>query len=268
MARPRLRTFPVVAGALVAAAVGAAVPVVELFVFRRLGGSPVPGPHELGGTVSGGSGGRSRVRWVWLGDSLSAGVGADDPDETFPRQAAALVGARRHCDVELVCLAVPGASAADVLAEQVPVALAALTGGVTAVVAVGCNDVLQLVRPHAFRAAYTAILEALGATGAGVVAVGLPDLGSMIVVMPQPLRYLAGLAAGHADRIVRDVAVRTGAHYVSIGSGQRRGRRSRQRARTVLSADRFHPNGVGYGIWAGLVALPLLRLADAHATPP
>jgi lysophospholipase L1-like esterase len=242
------------------------VPVLELLVFRRFGWSPVPGPYELDGTVSGGSGDVSHVRWVWLGDSLSAGVGANHADESFPRQAAAIVAPQAGCDVELICLAVPGASAADVLAGQVPAAVRRLSEGVVAVVAVGCNDVLRMVRPSVFRATYTNILEALGATGASVVAVGVPDLRWMMVVMAQPLRSIAGWAASRLNTVVSDVATQTGAQYVSIRGGQLRGRRRRHRTLSLLSPDRFHPNGDGYRMWAGLVAPRLLGLADARVT--
>jgi lysophospholipase L1-like esterase len=255
-------------GAVLLAALGAAVAVVELFVFRRWGSTPVPGPYELDGTVSGGaSGGTTGVglaRWVWLGDSLSSGVGADRAEDAFPRLVAALVAAQVGCDVELVCLAVPGASAADALAGQVPAAVPMLGEGVAAVVVIGCNDVIRCVRPAHFRAAYTRILEALGATGATVIAAGVPDLGSMVLLMPQPLRTIAGWAARRADAIVSDVAAKTGAQYVSLNSG---GRPDRERARALLSSDRFHPNGAGYRVWAELVAPRLVALARTPAGP-
>jgi lysophospholipase L1-like esterase len=127
-------------------------------------------------------------------------------------------------------------------------------------VAVGCNDVLRNVRPSVFRSTYTTILEALNATDATVVAVGVPDLGSMMLVMAQPLRAIVGWAARRADSVVCAVATHTGAQYVSISGGQLSGPRGRYLARSLLSADRWHPNGDGYRIWAGLVAPRLFEL--------
>ncbi len=227
--------------ALLVAAAGAAVPVLELLVFRRFGSRPVPGPYELDGTMSGGPGSAGKVRWVWLGDSLSAGVGANRADESFPRLTAALVAARLRTDVDLTCLAVPGAAVADVLAGQVPAAPRWLTDGGTVVVAAGCNDVLLMVRPNAFRAAYTDVLEALGATGASVVAIGVPDLGSMMVVMAQPLRALAGWAARRANNIMRDVATQTGAQFVSIWEEKLGGPRSLRHAPPCCQPTAFIP---------------------------
>ncbi len=230
-------------------------------MFRRWGASPVPGPFELDGIISDGAAGVPSVRWVWLGDSLSAGVGANQADQSFPRQAAALVAAQAACDVELICVAIPGASAADVLVEQVPAATRMLHEGTVAVVVVGCNDVLRMVRPSVFRATYTALVEVLGATGATVVAVGVPDLGSMILVMAQPLRVIVGWAARRADAVVREVALETDAYYVPISRVRLSGRRRDQLEGSLLSTDRWHPNGDGYRLWAGLVVPALLGLA-------
>lgn len=243
---------------LLAVAVAGAVPLLEMLVFRRYGSSPVPGPYELDGTVPSGSMGGSPVGWVWLGDSLSAGVGADRAEESFPRQTAAEVAVRVGRDVELICVAVPGATAADVLTMQVPEAVRVLGEGMTAVVAVGCNDVLRMVRPRAFRVTYGKILGALASTGAGVVAIGIPDLGSMMGVMAQPLRATVGLAGRRLDHTLREVAREAGANYVAIDDPLSGGGRGPGRA--ALSADAWHPNGDGYRIWAGRVAAHLVRL--------
>lgn len=249
--------------ALSAMAVGVAVPVFEVFLARR-SAPRVPGPHVLDGLLSSGPDPKAVVRCVWLGDSLSAGVGAEDADRAFPRQAAALLAAQFGCDVDLVCLAAPGAASADVLADQVPAAVAMLGPGMTAVVAVGCNDVAQMVRPRAFRANYIATLEALTSTGATVVAVGLPDMGSA-TVLAQPLRAIVGWAGRHITAIVREVTADAGAQYVAIGCGPPGEGRRGHRARALLSADRWHPNGDGYRVWAALVATHLLGLVAKPA---
>ena len=89
--------------ALLVVAASAAVPVIELLIFRRFGSRPVPGPYEARRDDERWLWKFGSVRWVWLGDSLSAGVGADFADESFPRLTAALVAARLRTDVELTC---------------------------------------------------------------------------------------------------------------------------------------------------------------------
>jgi lysophospholipase L1-like esterase len=245
---------------LLAAAIAVDVLILEMLVFRRYGPS-VPGPYELDGTVSSGSVGGGRVGWVWLGDSLSAGVGAERLEESFPRQTAGEFAVRTGRDVELIGLAVPGATSHDVLTGQVPTAVKLLAEGKTAVVAVGCNDVLRMVRPGAFQTTYAAIIRALAATGANVVAVGVPNLGSMMAAMAQPLRALLGLAGRRLDKAVRDVAKETGASYVAIDDSLSGG--GHRRSRGALSADAFHPNGEGYLIWSQRVAAHLVDLVPS-----
>jgi lysophospholipase L1-like esterase len=235
------------------AGAAAALPAVQLLMFRRWGGRLVPGPHDLNGTVGRGRAAMPSARWVWLGDSLSSGIGALSADESFPWQTASLIAESTGRDVALTCLAVPGATAADVLVAQVPVAVCVLEVGMVAIVAVGCNDVLRLVRPAAFRATYTTIVASLSSTRARVVLVGLPDLASMMVAMRQPLRSLIAIAGRRADAEIRRIAVDAKVNYVAINIPLMR---SAARG-SVLSADRWHPNGEGYRMWAKLVAAHL-----------
>lgn len=235
-------------GAAVAAGVAVSVPVAELLAFRRRGAVPVPGPHDLDGTIGGGA----ADRWVWLGDSLSAGVGAGHADESFPRLTAGIVAGWTGQAVDLRCVAAPGATARDVLALQVPTALPLLASGALAVVAVGCNDALHAARPATFRADYGEVLAALVATGARVLAVGTPDLGSMMSVMPQPLRTLVARAGAHLDTVVQAAASGHGAEYVAIAAAP-------PFTCATLSPDGWHPNGDGYRMWASLVAGHIIR---------
>ncbi len=110
----------------------------------------------------------------------------------------------------------------------------------------------------AFRVTYTAILRALAATGSTVVAVGVPDLGSTMARMAQPLRAIVGWAAWRLDSIVRDVACEAGVSYVAINSTVSAA--GRRWGRAELSADGWHPNREGYRIWGDRVAAHLLDL--------
>jgi lysophospholipase L1-like esterase len=240
-----------------------AVMIGELVWFRRRGARPVPGPHVLDGVVGCGNGGGMQG-WVWLGDSLSAGVGAADATEAFPRQTAELVAQRVGREVELVCLARPGATSTDVLRDQVPVARELLAPGMTVIVAVGCNDVLQGMRARRFRDNYRSIVAALRPTGATVVVVGLPDMASMMAVMAQPLRALVGWVAMRLDRASCAVAAEFRVTHVAIAGPRAAWEwRSRQPG-GLLSADRWHPNGDGYRLWAATVAARLSSLETVN----
>lgn len=235
------------------------VPTIQALVVWRTARPPVPGPHEQNGTV--GTDGRQPVSMVWLGDSLASGVGANTADAAFPRQAAELYCQMDQRSVRLTCLARPGACAADVLAEQVPAAVAHLGPGSMAVVAVGSNDVGSLTRPRRFRQEYASILQALVATGATVVAIGMPDIGAAKVI-PHPLRYLAGWVGRNADRAIQGLAASHGVHFVDIDTRPPRG----TKAHVYLAADRYHPNNDTYRLWAHNFAAklrPVLQVGTA-----
>jgi lysophospholipase L1-like esterase len=176
-------------------------------------------------------------------------VGAGTPDASFPRKSAALYGSAQERSVQVTCLATAGARATDVLAAQVPLALTLLGVGSVAVLLVGSNDVGTLNRPARFRRQYRTILESLVATGATVIAVGLPDFGSA-TVLAQPLRAIAGWVGHRADRDVRRLAAEHGAHYIDINC-----RPPASNMPTVyLAADNYHPNDETYLFWSDRLA--------------
>lgn len=270
-----------------------AVPVIEAIVIARSHRPEVPGPHVLDGLVFGrvpgvpvleldrdldevideqvvvdhvvadldavldvdpaaGSAPTDPVTMVFLGDSLASGVGAESADDAFPRRAAAQYGDLHGRAIDVICLATPGARAADVLALQVPDAERLLAAGAVAVVTVGSNDVGNLTRPRRFRREYSSIVERLVATDATVITMGLPDIGAA-QVMAQPLRALAGWVGRNADRAVRRIADRSGAHYVGIDVSPPSG----TAAHVYLAADRWHPNNDTYRLWADRLARTL-----------
>ena len=219
----------------------------------------VPGPHGLDGLHPAEGDAERPLDLVWLGDSLASGVGAETPDQAFPARAATLYGASLGRSVALTCLALPGACTADVVAHQLPVAVDRLTAGSVAVLTVGSNDVAGLTSPRRFRAGYAGMLQALVATGAVVVAVGLPDIGA-VTAMRQPLRGMAGWVGRRASRQVSEMAGAHGAHYLAIDARPPRG----TPWSVFLAADRWHPNADTYAMWAdGFVGL-MQRVSPAR----
>jgi len=257
------KTLRLVGGCLAAGTVAAAaVPAIQGAVLLATERPKVPGPHGLDGMHPAPGDAEPPLDLVWLGDSLASGVGAETADEAFPARAASLYGASLGRSVELTCLALPGACTADVVAHQLPVAVARLLPGSVAVLTVGSNDVASLTNPRRFRAGYAAMLQALVATGAIVVAVGLPDIGA-VTAMRQPLRGLAGWAGRRASRQVSELARAHGAHYLAIDSRPPRG----TPWAVFLAADRWHPNAATYAMWAdGFVGL-MQRVGLVPPTP-
>jgi lysophospholipase L1-like esterase len=245
--RRRHRHWRGVLATTIAAAGVAAVPVVELQRARR---HPklVELDHVLDGDI-GHDGATQALRLVWLGDSTAAGVGADSVEGALPWQVAAALGR----PISLRVLARSGARVRDVLADQLP-RLAALDERPDLIlVSVGANDVVHVTRRRVFRRQYAAMLEAL--TGTRVVVLGIPDMASALV-LDQPMRAIVGARARRVDRWIRATAASfPDVHHIDISTRPRS-----SRAADYLSADRYHPNEAGYGLWASVVAATLVGL--------
>ncbi len=263
----RRPSLPLVAGlaATAGSLTAVAIPAIQGLHVWRTSRPSVTGPHHPDGLIgldviiTEGAAAPDPLALVWLGDSLASGVGAGSPDTSFPRRAAALTSIAEGRSVHLTCLAQPGARASDVIADQLPAAVDRLGPGSVVVVTVGANDVGSLRRPRRFRREYTTILTTLGATGATVIAVGLPHMGSA-AVMARPLRTIVGFAGRHADRSVRRLALRHDASYVHIAVRAPWG----TDPATYLAPDRWHPNDATYQLWADRVAERLQPLLAAR----
>lgn len=199
-----------------------------------------------------GADGDAKVRIVWLGDSLAAGLGAISPDLTLPR----LVAFGRDHNTRLHVFAVPGATSDDVVREQLPIlhqlghGLAQVGQRIDAIgVTVGANDISAFTPRRRFRQNLRRIVRA--AEGAPVVLVSIPQLGDAIR-LPRPLRTIAATRALWLDLVLRQVAAEDETvFYASVRS--RPGWIRRRDLQNFLAADRFHPSGAGYALWADTV---------------
>jgi lysophospholipase L1-like esterase len=213
-----------------------AVLVIEVELARR--GENLPDePFELDGLIGTGTG--APLRMVWLGDSTAAGVGAADADGALPRQVAS----RLERPIQLDVLAISGARIDDVLDRQV--AKVEDLAPDLVVISVGANDVTHLTSAGAFFDTYAEVLDAIP-EGVEVVLLGVPDMGAP-PRLAQPLRYVAGVRGGTLDAKVQELAKGRGLGYVDIAGGT--GPQFRRRPE-LFSADRYHPDTSGYGVWA------------------
>lgn len=212
-------------------------------------GGPHP-VHWLDGDV--GPAHASAHRVVWVGDSLAAGLGAIAPELTIPHLVAAHGGRRTRLHV----FATPGATSADVVERQLP-ALSQLRDGLGEIgqridavgVTVGANDIGAFTSRRRFRRNVAATVEA--GDGAPVILVSIPQLADAIR-LPQPLRGLAALRARWLDDVLQQAARQPGVHYASVR--RRPAWIDRRARRSFLAADRFHPSGAGYAVWADGIA--------------
>ncbi|WP_460864988.1 SGNH/GDSL hydrolase family protein [Rhodococcus aerolatus] len=182
------------------------------------------------------------LTYLALGDSLTAGIGARDPEQGLVGLVAARLAAARATTVRVVNLGVSGATLADLLAEQLPRARRVLDAGPVDLVTVciGANDA-GTTDPAAFAAGLTELLAAL------------PD-GALVSDVPS---FQGGHRAAEAAELARTARTVLAAHprLVAVGvEAATTGMGVRE-----FSGDLFHPGPRGYrryadAFWAALVS--------------
>ncbi|WP_375003254.1 SGNH/GDSL hydrolase family protein [Aeromicrobium sp. CTD01-1L150] len=196
-----------------------------------------------------------RIELVLLGDSIAAGLGADDARGTLGARLARKLAKRTDRAVRLRTAAVVG-SESSMLAAQ----LDSLPEGYRpdlAVVIVGGNDVTHRVPVGESVKHLEDCIERLRALGAQVVVGTCPDLGALRAV-PQPLRALGARASRQLAQAQRTAALERGAHAVSLADVV--GPFFITNPDEMFSLDRFHPSALGYKRTAAAM-LPSLLVA-------
>jgi lysophospholipase L1-like esterase len=219
-----------------------------------------------------GSGRGARLRVAVLGDSTTAGVGVDRPEDSLPYLLARRIADAERRPVHVVSFGWAGARVADVLGAQLPRAMQPLRASETepflpgadiVALVVGANDATHRTSPGRFRADLRATLYRIwdAAPGARTVLAGIPVFRGALPRV-QPLIFLADQYARLLRPIGRSEASRLGVAYADLAAelpGRLRGRTD------ALSPDRFHPSAIGYAAWADVIADALLAPPSAAA---
>ncbi|WP_082605920.1 SGNH/GDSL hydrolase family protein [Nocardioides sp. Root190] len=199
------------------------------------------------------------LRLLVLGDSIAAGLGAERPKDTLGARLARSLATTLKRPVALHTAAVVG-SETSALAGQ----LDGLPEGYradVAVIVVGGNDVTHRVPVATSAAQLEEAVVRLRELGTEVVVGTCPDLGALRPV-PQPLRSLGSRMSRQLAVAQAEVAVRKGAHAVSLAHVV--GPFFITNPDEMFSLDRFHPSALGYKRTAKAL-LPSVLLALGHA---
>ncbi|WP_460800247.1 SGNH/GDSL hydrolase family protein [Nocardioides pacificus] len=176
-----------------------------------------------------------------VGDSIAAGLGAEEARGTLGARLARKVAKRTQRAVRLTTAARVGAES-SMLADQ----LAALPGDFradVAVIVVGGNDVTHRVPVATSVRHLEECVSALQERGCSVVVGTCPDLG-MLRPVPQPLRALGSRASRQLAVAQRDAALRLGARVITLSDVV--GPFFITNPDEMFSLDRFHPSALGY----------------------
>ncbi len=176
------------------------------------------------------------LKYVALGDSLTAGVGVTNFQETYPYLFAEAL----PNSVTLINLANPGVTSKEVLQNQVNQALAEKPDLIT--ILIGTNDIHNLVSPERFGENYSQIIGQLNNTGAKIVLINIPYLGAPSLVY-FPYNYLLNFRINQFNQVIEQLAATNHLGFIDLYSKTYSQFSSSDQ---FYTKDLFHPNQKGY----------------------
>ncbi len=187
------------------------------------------------------------VKYVSMGDSLTAGVGVDSIEKSYPYLVAKKIS-KEFPDVELIDLGVPGAGADDVFRVELPMAVKENPDYVTLLV--GINDIHDHVSKDKFKKQYEQILDTLlSKTTAKIVILNVPYLGAPNLIVFPYSNFYDG-ETRQFNLIIKQLAEKKNLPLVDLFTSSKIFQSDPAR---YYSPDLFHPNEAGYRIWGDLI---------------
>jgi lysophospholipase L1-like esterase len=186
------------------------------------------------------------LKFVVIGDSTAAGVGAGSADRAYPTLLARRIAEERF-RVRLTGLGVSGERLDGAVDEQLDAAVAEEPDVVF--VCIGANDVTHASSLDAVEDSMRRIVTGLAGTGAEVVVAGPPDMRSPIFY--EPLRSIVGWRGRAVQATIERVAREEGVPVVPLADETRDF--FAEDPDRYYSDDEFHPSAAGYALWADAI---------------
>lgn len=181
------------------------------------------------------------IQLLVLGDSIAAGLGAEDGGGTLGARLSKKIAKATHRSVDLTTGAFVGAETSQVMAQID--ALRPTYRADVAVLIVGGNDVIHRVPVAESAKQLTDIVVRLRDLDVPVVVGTCPDLGALRAV-PNPLRALGARVSRQLAAAQTEAALAAGAYVVSLAKVV--GPFFITNPDEMFSLDRFHPSELGY----------------------
>lgn len=186
--------------------------------------------------------------YVALGDSLTAGVGVENYEKSYPYLLAEKLAAGGKNKITLKNFSYPGAKTSDLINDFLASAIAQKPDIITLLI--GTNDVYGRVSTTAFRKNYQNILDQLTKnTKAKIYIINLPQIGSNKLLLP-PYNFYYNWRVRKFNEIIKELAANYQVKYLDLAAPALVQFKDDQ---TNYSADLFHPSANGYKIWANII---------------
>lgn len=187
------------------------------------------------------------LRYVALGDSLTAGVGLATTTETYIYQFANQI-AQNEQPVTLLNLGTPGARSVNVLASQIERAISFQPDSIT--ILIGNNDVHGNTPTQKSADILRQIITQLQTqTSAEIYLLTLPHLGGPSLFYPPYQSYFSW----RVDRLNQQLTLVCNPPRCTVVDITTPTKQALTTQTAVYSADHFHPNKVIHQEWANLL---------------
>ncbi len=212
-------------------------------IYWKLGDLPIFAPKDYQSYYLG-EHTKTSLTYVAIGDSLTAGVGVDSYTQSYPYLIANSIVQNQKTEVTLIPFAIPGIRSEYVVGYFLDSVIKEEPDIIT--ILIGTNDIHGNVSASKFKEHYEIILRTLTEkTDAKIYAINLPYIGTKNLIL-QPYRYYLDLRTREYNTIIKDLAGQYTVTYVDLYSAHK----PQALDDTYYARDFFHPNTVGYTLWA------------------
>jgi len=216
-------------------------------IYKKIDDASLKSPDQNQTYVLGYGIGAESITYVAMGDSLTAGVGVDNYEKSFPFLIAKNFAATGN-DVVLKDRAFPGLKTADLKGDLLEQTIKDQPNIVTLLI--GVNDIHGNISKSEFKSNYEEILSRLTKeTKAKIFVVNLPFIGG-INLLRFPYNFYFDYQTKQFNEVIKNLAENYNVKYVDLYS------------KTVdefkkegdhYASDSFHPSAKGYEEWAKII---------------
>ncbi len=211
-------------------------------IYNMIGEKNLLAPTEKNYTV-GDKNAKNKIKIVFLGDSLTAGVGASSFQNTYPYLVAEKISQIEKVPVEVINLGTPGAKTIDVLNNQIKIANEFQPNKIY--VFIGINDMHNRISINKMKNNLEKIITSLNLDKKNIYLINIPYLGSFL----PPYKIYFDWQTKKYNQMFSDLK-NTGVNFVDLFS---RTKNNFYNDPTLYSTDLFHPNDNGYGFLANII---------------
>lgn len=188
------------------------------------------------------------IVYTVLGDSLTAGAGVDNYEQSFVYGLAEKISKTNNEKVVLQSRAILGYNSVDLKNVLLPLAISDKPDIIT--ILIGVNDIHNFVSKKDFENNYNEILSKLiKETKAKIYVINIPYIGSKNLILP-PYNLYFDSQTKEYNKIIKNLADKYQVNYVDLYTESLK---DFQSSNSYYSKDLFHPSAKGYALWANII---------------